>query len=119
MPRIRSNIWKCFQVYVGDDVLDQSKAECQHCEKTSKARLISRGKSSKTFSTKPLWNHLKMKHLKVTDILLRVNNIKPGGSRANQVVINKYYSSATNININYSLCDDSFGNFAQTGITLL
>ena len=44
-----SKIWKYFKVV--DD--NESKALCKLCD----VKLL-RGKSPKTFSTKPLWNHL-------------------------------------------------------------
>ena len=55
-----SKIWKYFKVV--DD--NESKALCKLCD----VKLL-RGKSPKTFSTKPLWNHLKSAHNTQHDLI--------------------------------------------------
>jgi hypothetical protein len=56
----KSNIWKHFLVK-GER---EEKAECKLCPNDSATKTLIRGKSSKSFSTKPLWNHMKSKHPK-------------------------------------------------------
>lgn len=57
-----SNVWKYFKVLQRDN----KKAECLICpdDVPQATKLIVRGKDCKTFSTKPLWNHLAGKHPK-------------------------------------------------------
>jgi BED zinc finger len=53
-----SAVWKYYKnVSTGSD---SSKAKCLVC--TGKETLITRGKTPKLYSTKPLWNHLKNCH---------------------------------------------------------
>lgn len=54
-----SKVWKFFKVC---SVENEHKAECLMCKSNSVSRLIVRGTSSKSYSTKPLWNHLKNMH---------------------------------------------------------
>lgn len=52
-----SKVWKHF-VLAADD---PSIAVCKHCDSK-----ISRGKCSKSYSTHPLWNHIKNRHNQIT-----------------------------------------------------
>lgn len=53
-----SAVWKFFEVQASDT----SKAKCLVCKSKDIVTIITRGKTSKLFSTKPLWNHLKNSH---------------------------------------------------------
>jgi hypothetical protein len=56
-----SIIWKHFK---SCSVENEHKAECLLCDKVTlgKAIYIVRGKTPRSYSTKPLWNHLQKKH---------------------------------------------------------
>ena len=53
-----SKIWKHFKISCNDP----GKAECLLRDRSSTSRFITRGKSSRNYSTKLLWNHLERKH---------------------------------------------------------
>lgn len=69
-------MWKFFKICNDNE----KKTECLFCESTSqKEKQIIRGKTSKFFSAKPLWNHLKSKHplaIKTLDREINVNKDK-------------------------------------------
>lgn len=65
----KSVIWKHFKVSADN----KEKAECQLCDPNSPTRFLSRGRTPRTFSTKPLWNHIKSRHpIQLTE-LNRIN----------------------------------------------
>lgn len=57
---LKSSVWKYFKICKDDE----RKADCLLCESNAAlaAKQIIRGKSTRSFSTKPLWNHLEWKH---------------------------------------------------------
>ena len=59
-----SEIWSFFSI----SKQDSSRALCSECDAN-----ISRGKNSKTYSTSPLWNHLKNSH---PELFKRTNKSK-------------------------------------------
>lgn len=58
----KSSVWKYFIVCPAPN---EHLAECTLCDEDSLQRRFSRGKASSNFSTKPLWNHLQSKHLRI------------------------------------------------------
>lgn len=60
MEKLKSSVWKFVKVCKDDD----KRAECTLCDHnvSSSVKKIIRGKTPKSFSTKPLWNHLEGKH---------------------------------------------------------
>jgi len=58
MLKLKSNIWNFFKI----NEQNQSKADCKLCP--SQTTQIIRGKNTKSYSTKPLWNHIKYLHPK-------------------------------------------------------
>lgn len=60
-PR-KSSVWKYFTICPAPN---EHMAECTLCDEYSLQRYFSRGKCASNYSTKPLWNHLQCKHLRV------------------------------------------------------
>lgn len=68
MANLKSEIWKYFRV----SEIDKNKAICLSCSSESSQKYIVRGKTLKSHSTTPLWNHLQFKH---PDIYGKLKNV--------------------------------------------